>query len=184
MPRTRLYFEGRLTRPIAYEVSLQRSIEGTIDLLDAYVNFELGAGAADLRFGRGLVPYSCDWYDHLEPYFITPERSLFPLNLGLSRQAGLMGWGYLLDDRLEYAVGGFAGGSDSIADNNRTYDAVGYLNARPFLDRVDSPLRFLEHRRLDRRRPVGPAQPVAARSGPRSSPPRTASRPRPPRSRS
>ncbi|RUL85050.1 OprO/OprP family phosphate-selective porin [Tautonia sociabilis] len=143
LPRTRFYFSGRLTRPVEYEVSFQRSVEGVLDLLDGFVNFAIDEGF-QIKFGRSIVPYSFDWYDHLEPYFITPERSLFPLNLGLSRQAGLMAWGYLGEGRLEYAVGGFSGGSIGIADDNTTRDAVGYLNWRPFLhtDRFPA-LRFL-----------------------------------------
>lgn len=132
LPRTRFYFTGHLTRPIEYEVSVQRSVEGVIDLLDGFVNFNFDEGF-QIKFGRSIVPYSFDWYDHLEPYFITPERSLFPLNFGLSRQAGLMAWGYLGEGRLEYAVGGFSGGSIGIADDNTTRDAVGYVNWRPFL---------------------------------------------------
>ena len=132
LPRTRFYFAGRLTRPIEYEVSFQRSVEGVVDLLDGFVNFNFDEGF-QIKFGRAIVPYSFDWYDHLEPYFITPERSLFPLNFGLSRQAGLTAWGYLGEGRLEYAVGGYAGGSIGIADDNSTRDAVGYVNWRPFL---------------------------------------------------
>lgn len=143
LPRTRFYFTGRLTRPIEYEVSFQRGLEGTVELLDGFVNFRLDE-AFQIKFGRSLVPYSFDWYDHLEPYFITPERSLYPMNFGLSRQAGLMAWGYLGDGSLEYAAGGFSGGMIGIADINTTQEAVGYLNWRPFLttERFDR-LRYL-----------------------------------------
>ncbi len=142
LPRTRFYFEGNLTRPLYYELSLQRSVEGEFDLLDAYLSAKLTEGF-QVKFGRMLVPYSYDWYDHLEPYFITPERSLFPLNLGLSRQAGLMAFGYLNEQKLEYAVGGFAGGRLGVTDDNITRDAVGYVNWRPFLDREYSPFQYL-----------------------------------------
>ncbi|MEW4570769.1 porin [Tautonia sp. JC769] len=143
LPRTRFYLAGHLTKPIEYEVSFQRSLEGVLDLLDGFVNFRFDEGF-QIKFGRSLVPYSFDWYDHLEPYFITPERSLYPLNFGLSRQAGLMGWGYLRDGRLEYAVGGFSGGMLGIADINATREAVGYLNWRPFLTSEQFPrLRYL-----------------------------------------
>ena len=70
-------------------MSLQRSLEGTWDLLDGNLNFR-PSERFQVKFGRMLVPYSYDWFDHLEQYFITPERALFPLNFGLSRQAGLM----------------------------------------------------------------------------------------------
>lgn len=133
IPRVRFYFEGDLTRLFQYEVSLQRSVEGTWDLLDGSLNTKLSEGF-QVKFGRFLVPYSYDWYDHLEQYFITPERGLFPLNFGLSRSAGLMAHGRLFDDRVQYALGGFDGHLAGVADNNTTRDAVGYLNVKPFLD--------------------------------------------------
>ncbi len=143
IPRVRVYFEGRLTRPFEYEVSLQRSVEGVWDLLDGNLNFHPNE-ATQLQFGRMLVPYSYDWYDHLEQYFITPERGLFPLNFGLSRSAGLMLHGWLADQRAQYAVGGFDGRLFGVADNNTTRDAVGYVNLRPFLltERFEA-LRYL-----------------------------------------
>ena len=90
IPRVRVYFEGQLTSLFQYEVSIQRSVEGVWDLLDGNVNIDPDP-RFQVRFGRMLVPYSYDWYDHLEQYFITPERSLFPLNFGMSRSAGLDG---------------------------------------------------------------------------------------------
>ena len=143
IPRVRVYFEGQLSRLFEYEVSIQRSVEGPWDLLDGNVNIRPDRGF-QVRFGRMLVPYSYDWYDHLEQYFITPERSLFPLNFGLSRSAGLMAHGLLFDDRLEYAAGGFDGHLIGLADNNTTRDAVGYLNFKPFLHSERFPLlRYL-----------------------------------------
>ncbi|WP_148593851.1 porin [Aquisphaera giovannonii] len=139
IPRVRFYWEGQLTRLFQYEVSIQRSVEGVWDLLDGNVNV-VPDKRFQVRFGRMLVPYSYDWYDHLEQYFITPERSLFPLNFGLSRSAGLMAHGFLFDDRLEYAAGGFDGHLIGLADNNTTRDAVGYLNYRPFLRSERMPL--------------------------------------------
>ena len=84
-----------------------------------------------------LVPYSYDWFDHLEQYFIAPERALFPLNFGLSRQAGLMAWGTAWDDRLDWAFGGFNGHLTGLADNNPNQEAVGYFNA-PAVPRLRS----------------------------------------------
>ena len=131
IPRFRVYFEGQLTDPFQYELSIQRSVEGAFDVLDANVNVRF-AKQFQVRFGRGLVPYSYDWYDHLEQYFIAPERGLFALNLGLSRQSGIMAWGDVWDERVRYAVGGFAGQTAGLADVNNTRDAVGYVNIRPF----------------------------------------------------
>jgi phosphate-selective porin OprO/OprP len=133
VPRARIYFEGRLTRFWEYEVSLQRSLDGNWDLLDGNLNLRWSE-AFQLKFGRCLVPYSFDWFDHLEQYFITPERALFPLNFGLSRQAGLMAWGRAREGRLDYAIGGFNGHLSGVADNNPNQEAVGYFNLRPFLE--------------------------------------------------
>lgn len=143
IPRFRAYFEGRATRSFDYELSLQRSVEGAFDVLDANINYH-PSEEFQLRIGRFLVPYSYEWYDHLEQYFIVPERSLFPLNFGLSREAGVMLHGKVLDERVQYAVGGFAGQLAGLADNNTSRDGVGYLNIRPFLNQDDYPaLRFL-----------------------------------------
>jgi len=131
IPRFRVYFEGQLTEAFQYELSIQRSVEGAFDVLDANVNVRF-AKEFQVRFGRGLVPYSYDWYDHLEQYFIAPERGLFPLNFGLARQSGVMAWGDVFDDRVRYAVGGFAGQIAGLADVNNSRDAVGYVNIRPF----------------------------------------------------
>jgi phosphate-selective porin OprO/OprP len=143
-PRIRFYFEGRATKALYYEISVQRSVEGTFDVLDANVDLRLIGERLQLKFGRFIVPYSYAWYDHLEQYFIVPERALYPLNFGLSRQGGLMTHGQLFDQRVEYALGGFDGHLVGLADDNTTREGVGYLNFRPFLgsDRLPG-LRYL-----------------------------------------
>ena len=92
IPRMRIYLEGKLSDPFRYEVSLQRSVEGIFDILDANLDIRF-AEQFQVRLGRTLIPYSYTWYDHLEQYFIAPERPLFPLNFGLSRAAGVQLWG-------------------------------------------------------------------------------------------
>lgn len=142
IPRFRIYFEGQLTDVFEYELSLQRSVEGAFDVLDANVNF-VRSEKFQVRAGRALVPYSYAWYDHLEQYYITPERGLFALNFGLARQAGVFAHGRVLEKRLQYAVGGTFGQLSGLADTNTTRDAIGYLNAMPFLHSEQSRLRFL-----------------------------------------
>jgi len=143
IPRFRAYFEGQLTDLYEYELSLQRSVEGAFDVLDANLNIA-ATDAVQFRIGRALVPYSFAWYDHLEQFYITPERGLFPLNYGLARQAGIFAHGKVLDDRLQYAIGGTFGQLSGLADTNTTRDGVVYLNLRPFLQTDDVPaLRYL-----------------------------------------
>ena len=142
IPRFRLYFEGHVTQSYEYELSLQRSVEGEFDVLDANINFR-PSEEFQIRFGRFLVPYSYEWFDHLEQFLITPERALFPLNFGLSREAGLMFWGDLHEGKVLYALGGFSGQLAGLADTNTTRDLVGYFNWKPFLDQRNSCLRYL-----------------------------------------
>jgi phosphate-selective porin OprO/OprP len=143
IPRFRIYFEGQLTDLFEYELSLQRSVEGQFDVLDANVNF-VASEEFQVRVGRTLVPYSYAWYDHLEQYYITPERGLFALNFGLARQAGVFAHGLLLDERLQYAAGATFGQLSGLADTNTTRDGVAYVNLRPWLHTRQAPaLRFL-----------------------------------------
>lgn len=134
IPRTRIYLEGKLTDPFRYEVSIQRSVEGIFDLLDANVDIAFSEGF-QLRLGRTLIPYSYTWYDHLEQYSIAPERPLFPLNFGLSRAAGVQLWGRDEQRRWQYSFGLYDGRAAGVADDSTTTDGVGYLNFRPFVDR-------------------------------------------------
>jgi phosphate-selective porin OprO/OprP len=139
IPRFRTYFEGHLSPSYEYELSLQRSIEGTFDVLDASLNFSPN-DALQIKVGRFIVPYSYDWFDHLEQYFIAPERGLYPLNFGLSREVGAMLWGDIEQGRLQYAVGAFSGQLSGLADTNTTRDLVGYLNVQPFGN--SGPMRY------------------------------------------
>lgn len=131
IPRMRVYFEGKLSDPFRYEISLQRSVEGAFDLLDANLDIRFSE-ALQLRLGRTLIPYSYTWYDHLEQYFIVPERPLFPLNFGLSRAAGVQLWGQDELRRWQYSLGAYNGRVAGLADDSPAFDAVGYLNFRPF----------------------------------------------------
>ena len=165
IPRFRVYFEGQTTDLFEYELSLQRSVEGAFDVLDANVNFA-ASKAFQVRVGRALVPYSYAWYDHLEQYYITPERGLFALNFGLARQAGVFAHGKVWDERLQYSVGAAFGQLSGLADTNTTRDGVGYVNARPFLHTCDYPaLRFLNvGGSLSIGRQVDPSAPLPLRT--------------------
>lgn len=142
IPRFRTYFEGQMRDGYEYELSLQRSVEGTFDLLDANVNFR-PSDTFQLRVGRSLTPYSYAWYDHLEQFYITPERGLLPLNFGLARQVSIIAHGKLNDDMVEYAFGPTFGHISGLADTNATREGVGYLNFRPLTRREGTVLQNL-----------------------------------------
>lgn len=130
LPRQRIFFNGRITKPIEYMLSINRGF-GNLDVLDAYVNFHPD-DRFQVRLGRFMTPLIYEQYAIQNMWLLTPERSLFTANLGLNRQVGLMAWGYLLDKRVDYAAGVFNGPRNSYEDVNYGKDFIGYLNARPF----------------------------------------------------
>ncbi len=131
-PRQRIFFNGRMTKPVEYSFSINRGL-GELNILEAYLNFH-PTDRFQLRFGRYMTPLTYDQFAIRNIWLPTPERSLFTTNLGLNRQIGLMGWGYLLNKRLDYAAGIFSGPRNSFEDLNYAKDFIGFLNARPFQD--------------------------------------------------
>ncbi len=139
-PRERLYFMGRLTKPIEYYLTLNRGY-GTLDVFDSFINFHYDDRLM-FKVGRFKTPFSYEFYAISAPDFLTPERSLFASNFGPNRQMGLMGWGQLLDKRLDYASGIFNGNRFSFQDSNEPKDVIAYVNGRPFGD-TEGPLKYL-----------------------------------------
>ena len=131
LPRQRIFFNGNITRRIDYEFSINRGLGGTINILNAYINLHFD-DRFELRMGRFFTPLTYDQYAISNYWLPTPERSIFTTNVGLGRQIGLMGWGYLFDKRLDYAAGIFNGSRNSFESLNNGVDFVGFLNARPF----------------------------------------------------
>jgi phosphate-selective porin OprO/OprP len=131
IPRARFYFSGRLTKPIEYQLSFQRT-NNTFDLLNAYFNFRYDE-RLQLRIGRYRAPYTYEWAKLSIWELLTPERSPFAVNFGPNRQVGLMGWGNVFDNRLEYAVGAFDGPRNSYQDFNNAKDVMAFVDYRPFV---------------------------------------------------
>jgi phosphate-selective porin OprO/OprP len=142
MPRIRLYFSGRLTKRVEYQLSFQRSTN-SLDILNAYVNLHLD-DRFQIRAGRYRAPYTYEWAKLSIWEMPTPERSPFAANFGPNRQVGLMAWGNVLQDRLEYASGIFGGPRNSFQDTNSAKDIMSFVDIRPFYrPDSDSPLKFL-----------------------------------------
>lgn len=130
IPRMRLIFNGRLTKPIEYNVSLNKGM-GSLDLLDAYLNFDYDS-RLQFRFGRYRVPFTYDWYALSNQFLASPERSVFALNLGLNRNTAAMLHGEIFNDHVDYAVALTCGPRNSFYDTNSSKDFLGYLNVRLF----------------------------------------------------
>jgi phosphate-selective porin OprO/OprP len=134
-PRTRVYFEGHFTKPISYEFSFQNFFD-TVQLLDAYINFNYDS-RFQLRMGRYKTPFVYEWYRIHVWDLLAPERSLFANNYESNRRFGLMGWGDLFEQRLEYAVGTFNSQRNSFQPFNNRQDVIAFLNFKPFYNREE-----------------------------------------------
>ncbi|MBX6314553.1 MAG: porin, partial [Isosphaeraceae bacterium] len=133
LPRTRFYFQGYFTRPLEYQISFQEGY-GSFAPLNVFLNLHYD-DRIQLRVGRFKAPYTYEWYRLNNWRFIGMERSLFPLNFGLNRMLGLMGWGELFEKRLEYAVGVFDGPRNSFQDYNSAKDIISFFNFKPWQTR-------------------------------------------------
>jgi phosphate-selective porin OprO/OprP len=130
IPRARLYFSGRMTKPIEYQLSIQRG-PNTLDLLNAYINLHYD-DRLQFRLGRYKPPFTFEWFKASIWDLLTPDRSLFGLNFGPNRMVGGMAWGFLFDERLEYAVGLFDGARNSYQDSNYAKDVMALFDYKPF----------------------------------------------------
>ncbi len=139
LPRTRFYFDGRITKPIEYQLSIQRGYT-SLDVLNAYLDFKYDE-RFQLRAGRFKTPYTYEYYKINVYNLLAPERSLFNVNFQGNRQVGLMAHGQVFNKKLEYAVGAFDGPRKSYADTNNSPDVIAFLNFRPF----DGSGSFLEN---------------------------------------
>jgi phosphate-selective porin OprO and OprP len=131
-PRTRVYFEGHFTKPIQYEFSFQNFYD-VVQLLDAYINFNYDP-RFQLRIGRYKTPFTYEWYRIHIWHLLSPERSLYASNFEGNRRFGLMGWGVLFDNRLEYAVGTFDTQRNSFQPFGNLQDVMAFLNFKPFFN--------------------------------------------------
>ncbi len=131
LPRQRIFFDGNITRRIEYQLSLNRGLGGSVNILNAFINLHFD-DRFELRIGRFFTPLTYEQYAIPIYWMQTPERSVYTTNVGQGRQVGVMGWGYLFDKRLDYAAGVFNGSANSFESFNNSVDFTGYLNARPF----------------------------------------------------
>ena len=129
-PRSRIYFHGNVTKPITWEFSFQNFYD-TVALLDAYVNFDYDP-RFQVRIGRYKTPFGYEFYRVHIWDLLAPERSLWANNFESNRRFGLMAWGVLLDQRVEYAVGSFDTQRNSLRAFNGLQDFEAFLNFKPF----------------------------------------------------
>ncbi|MBX6314044.1 MAG: hypothetical protein IRY99_14180 [Isosphaeraceae bacterium] len=141
IPRERLFFMGRITKPLEYYVSTN-AFFGSFNLLDAFLNVRYD-NRLMFKFGRFKPPFPYEFFGISNQDLIAPERSLFAVNFGGGRQLAGMLWGELFDKRLDYAVALTDGLRNSYGDFNGGKDVAAFFNYKPFLQTES--LDFLRH---------------------------------------
>ncbi len=129
-PREWIIFNGRVTKPIEYYISFAQGFTG-FDLLDTFINLAFDP-RFQFRVGRYKTPFAYEFYAEPTPALANGEWSLFFNNFALNRDSGIMGWGQLFQDRLDYAIGTFNSTANGQVDLSDLKDVVGFLNFAPF----------------------------------------------------
>jgi len=135
-PRQWLMWNGRVTREIGYFVSIANAFD-TMGILDCFVDFAYDS-RFQLRMGRYKTPFTYEFFVEPVQGLIVPERSLFFNNFGQNRDAGIMAYGRVFGNTLDYATGIFnANRNGTVAVQNGKW-VSGFFNWHPFDGYSDS----------------------------------------------
>ncbi|MEW4567735.1 porin [Tautonia sp. JC769] len=130
IPYQRLYLYGNITKNWEYQVSEQTSL-GDISLLDLIVNVHYDDRLM-VKFGRFLAPFY--YQDYATFPMLVPAISYSPLSqFSAQRQPGVMAWGKLLQNRLQYQSGVFTGIPAGFVDLDDNVDFISSLTVTPFM---------------------------------------------------
>ena len=141
LPRSRYYFQGRLTKPITYDLSFQRSYT-TFNFFNAFLNFNYDP-RLQIRVGRSKVPFTYEFYKINVWRLIAPERSVWNNNYQSNRDIGITAWGGLFESRVEYAVMLHNGPRNGFQAYDYPKSVAAFLNFKPFETNEGSFLRDL-----------------------------------------
>ena len=107
IPRQWWMFSGRITKDFGYFVSMANGFDA-FSLLDVFLDINIDPRLV-VRAGRFKTPFTYEFMVEPVQGLILPERSLFFNNFGLNRDEGVMPYGRLFSNTLEYAAGIFNG---------------------------------------------------------------------------
>ncbi len=131
-PRQWFMFSGRITKPFGYFVSLANGFD-TFSILDVFVDYDYDPKLR-IRAGRFKTPFTYEFLVEPVQGLIIPERSLFFNNFAQNRDLGVMAYGRILNNQVDYAVGLFNGTRNGFVDSNDAKNVSAFLNWKPFGD--------------------------------------------------
>lgn len=159
IPRQRWYFDGKVGDYANFTTSINRGY-ATLDVLDAFVDFNFNPEWLQFRVGRTKTPSQYEYVAMDEANLIGPERSLYVQSFAGNRQLGAMAHGRVRDRMFEYYIGAFNGQRRSFENYSNGVDFFSYLDWRPFKE-LDIPclqnLHFVgAYNWGDERQPLSP----------------------------
>jgi phosphate-selective porin OprO and OprP len=131
-PRQWFMFSGRLTKPFGYFVSMANGFD-VFSILDCFLDVDYDPRLR-FRAGRYKTPFTYEFFVEPVQALVIPERSVFFNNFGLNRDNGIMAFGRLFDNKVDYAVGIYNGARNGFLDQDNAKDVAAFLNYRPFGD--------------------------------------------------
>ena len=140
VPFYRLYFMGNFLEKWEYLASVQQSL-GSFNILDVYAGY-LFNEELNIRVGHYLSPFLYEYWAFSPAW--EPVITNSPLfQLAGKRQTGVMLWGRLFDNVVQYQVGAFNGPTGAYFDLDRHVDGMGEVTWTPFKPDEGSPLQSL-----------------------------------------
>lgn len=135
-PRQWFMFSGRITKPIGYFLSIAEGFD-TTNILDVFVDYNFSPKFT-IRAGRMKTPFTYEFLVEPIQGLIIPERSLFFNNFGQNRDMGVMAYGRIFDNKLDYAAGIFNGTRNGFVAVNNSKSVSAFINWRPFADEEET----------------------------------------------
>ncbi|WP_165230037.1 OprO/OprP family phosphate-selective porin [Aquisphaera insulae] len=136
IPRQWFMFSGRITRPIGYFVSFANGFDN-LTTLDVFLDFEYDPRLR-LRAGRFKTPFTYEFLVEPIQGLMLPERSIFFNNFGQNRDLGVMAYGRVLRDTVDYAGGIFNGNRNGYVAPDDSKFGSAFINWKPFNNDRDS----------------------------------------------
>jgi len=129
VPFARNYLFGNITKDWDYQIAFQEAL-GSFNILDLWFNYRLN-DRFNVRFGRMVTPFL---YEYLTIYpGWSPVMTLSPLaNIAGRRHEGVMAWGRLFENKIQYQQGVFNAADGTFYDLTDRVDYIGALDVTPF----------------------------------------------------
>jgi phosphate-selective porin OprO/OprP len=132
IPRQWFIFSGRITRPVGYFVSLANGFD-TVSMLDVFLDLDLDPRFR-IRAGRFKTPFTYEFFVDPIQGLILPERSVFFNNFGQNRDLGMMAFGRVFNNTLDYATGIFNGNRNGYVAVADSKFISSFINWKPFVN--------------------------------------------------